>query len=177
VDDIGVYTNAWEDHLRHVESTLQKVNDSGLKLAIRKSEFAKPEVTFCGSIVGSGKRNIDPSKIQDIENLRRPETKAQVRQILGLLDWFRDYIPYYAEHAIPLSNLTSQRIPNHVPWGEIEDNSFVTLKDLLCKAVDQPLSIIDWSKPYNIFTDASDLASGGVLSQADEHGKEQPTVF
>jgi hypothetical protein len=153
------------------------VKDSGLKLAIRKSEFAKPEVTFCGSIVGSGKRRIDPSKIQAIENLKRPETKAQVRQILGLFGWFRDYIPHYAEHAIPLSNLTSKRIPNRVPWGEIEDNSFVTLKDLLCKAVDQPLSIIDWSKPFNTFTDASDLASGGVLSQTDENGKERPIAF
>ena len=153
------------------------MKDSGLKLTIKKSEFAKPEVRFCGSIVGSGHRRIDPSKVKAIVELKRPETKSQVRQALGLFGWFRDYIPHYAENAIPLTNLTSKRVPNRIPWGNAEQRSFDKLKELLCKAVDQPLSIIDWKQPFNIYSDASDLAAGGVLSQTDDEGNERPIAF
>jgi len=74
----------WEKHLELVKLTLQHVKESGLKLTIKKSEFAKPEVRFCGSIVGSENRRIDPSKMKAIVELKRPETKAHVRQALGL---------------------------------------------------------------------------------------------
>jgi len=106
-----------------------------------------------------------------IVELKRPETKAQVRQALGLFGWFREYIAHYAVHAIPLSNLTAKRVSNRIPWGVVEQKSFDTLKELLCRAVDQPLSIIDWKQPFNIYSDASDLATGGVLSQTNENGK------
>ena len=52
VDDIGVYSDSWENHLEHVKLPLQRVKESGLKLTIKKSEFAKPEVRFRGSIIG-----------------------------------------------------------------------------------------------------------------------------
>ena len=58
VDDIGVYSDTWVNHLKHVELTLQRVKESGLTLNIKKSEFAKPEVHFGGSIVGSGNPTI-----------------------------------------------------------------------------------------------------------------------
>jgi len=70
-----------------------------------------------------------------------------VRQVLCLFGWFRDYIPHYAELAIPLSNLTTKRVATRIPWGNTEQRSFDTLKELLCRAVDQPLSIMNWKKP------------------------------
>jgi RNase H-like domain found in reverse transcriptase len=48
---------------------------------------------------------------------------------------------------------------------------------LLCKAADQPLSIIDWSKPFNIHTDTSKYMVAGILSQTSEDGNENPTAF
>jgi len=31
--------------------------------------------------------------------MKRPETKTQVRQVLGFFSWFREYIPDFATHA------------------------------------------------------------------------------
>jgi hypothetical protein len=74
-------------------------------LNIKKTEFAKPEVKFCGCIVGSGKRRIDPEKLRAILQLKRLENKTQVRSVLGLFGWFREHIPQYAEWARPQTEL------------------------------------------------------------------------
>ena len=38
---------------------------------------------FVGHIIGSGKRRADPNKISSIHLLKEPETKKQLRQVLG----------------------------------------------------------------------------------------------
>lgn len=177
VDDLATFSETWKSHLEHIEKTLQHVRRSGLTLNIKKSDFAKPEVKFCGCIVGSGKRRVDPDKLHAVLQLKRPETKTQVRSVLGLFGWFREYIPQYADWARPLTELTSKRVSNRIPWGVKEQNSFDKLKELLCTAAEQPLSIIDWNKPFNIHTDASDYMVAGILSQTGEDGNEYPTAF
>jgi hypothetical protein len=177
VDDLAVFSDDWKLHLKHVEEFLRTIKASGLTLALKKSEFAQPHVKFCGHIIGSGTRTIDPSKVDAIRGLKRPETKTQVRQVLGLFSWFRDYIPRFADVARPLTDLTSKKIPQRIPWGEAQERSFEELKSLLCQAASQPLYIIDWSRNFNIFTDSSDYCAAGVLSQTDAADRECPIAF
>jgi len=63
-------------------------------------------------VIGSGKRRADPDKI---EHMKRPETKTQVRQVLGFFSWFREYIPDFAIHAKPLTDLTVKRVLSEIP--------------------------------------------------------------
>ena len=47
-------------------------------------EFAKGTLCYIGHIVGSGQRGIDPEKVYGVvERLKGPETKKQLRQLLG----------------------------------------------------------------------------------------------
>ena len=50
------------------------------------------------------------------------------------------------------------------------------LKRLLCEAVNKPLSIIDMSKPFVIYVDASNFAVGACMTQISEEG-ERPVAF
>jgi hypothetical protein len=59
VDHLAVFSNTWEEHLMHIDRTLQRVKESGITLTIKKSEFAKLEVKFCNQIIGSGRRRMD----------------------------------------------------------------------------------------------------------------------
>jgi hypothetical protein len=177
VDDMAVFSDQWEKHLQDLDQYLKVIKDSGLTLNLKKSSFAMPEVKFCGHYIGSGVRRIDPSKLDTVMNLQRPETKSQVRQVLGLFGWFRDYIPNYAEHALPLTELTAKRVPNLIPWSTRHQLAFDKLKRLLCDAADNQLYVCDWSKPFNIFSDASDYAVAAILSQTDDRGQERPIAF
>ena len=177
IDDISVYSNEWSNHLQHVERFLQIIKDAGLTLNLKKSVFAQGEVKFIGHLVGSGKRRADPQKLATVRNMKVPETKRQVRQIIGFFSFFRDYIPRFADHARVLTDLTAKRASNLVHWTSSHQEAFKTLKDLLCKATIEPLYIIDFARPFNIHVDASDFAVAGFLSQTSDDGTEKPIAF
>jgi hypothetical protein len=166
-----------------LEKYLQTIREAGLTLNLKKCNFGKGEVKFCGHLIGSGTRRADPDKVASVQFLKVPETKTQVRQILGFFSWFRDYIPNFAAHAKPLSDLTAKRIPSKIPWGETQQKAFDKLKTLLCQAgTEKPLNIVDFSKSFNLFVDASDYAIAGILTQTDDpqrddHGNEKPIAF
>lgn len=99
-----------------------------------------------------------------------------MRKILGLFSWFCDFIPKFAEHAHPLTELTNKQIPAKLPWGIDEQHTFDTLKDL-CRAVMQPLHAIDWEKPFYISTNASNHTIASALTQTYLNDKELPICF
>ena len=111
VDDMSVFSDDWLQHLYHIKEFLGVIRDSGLTLNMKKCNFALPEVRFVGHIIGSGQRRADPEKVAAVRDMQPPETKKQVRQIMGFFSYFRDYIPNFAELAKPMSDLTSKKIP------------------------------------------------------------------
>ena len=82
VDDMVVHTNDWDSHLVAVDRYLAAMKAGGFSLCLKKCEFGKPEVKLVGHIVGSGQRKPNPDKIVAVLNLKEPETKRQVRQIV-----------------------------------------------------------------------------------------------
>ena len=73
--------------------------------------------------------------------------------------------------------MLSSKAPNKISWNSAEQSAFDALKQALIDATNQPLSIIDWNKPFDIYTDASDIAIAGVLSQTDSQGNHRPISF
>jgi hypothetical protein len=177
VDDMAVHSESWKQHLRHIAGYLTVIKTSGLTLGLKKCEFAKPEIKFVGHVIGSGYRRADPEKVTAIKQLKQPETKKQVRQLLGLFSFFREYIPNFAHIAKPLTDLTLKRVSDRVPFGPREREAFDVLKSLLCKAVDEPLKVIDPNRQFTLFVDASEVAVGAVLTQSDDSGQLRPVAF
>ena len=177
VDDMAVYSMMFDHHLEHLTRFLLTIRDSGFTLKLKKCKFAQPEVKFCGQLVGSGTRRADPDKVSAVKDLKAPESKRQVRQILGFFSYFRENIPDFAAIAKPLTDLTAKSIPSRVPWGPNEQTAFEKLKQELCRATEERLYIIDLDKPFHLLVDASDHTVSGVLTQQDEHGRELPIAF
>jgi len=84
VDDMAVCSEEWTNHLDHIDKFLSTIKQSGLTLTLKKSEFAKSKVTFCGNILRSDERRMDPDKSAAIVLLKPPETKTQLRRALGM---------------------------------------------------------------------------------------------
>lgn len=153
------------------------MKSGGFSLSLKKCELGKPEVKLVGHIVGCGHRRPNPEKIAAVQNLKEPETKKQVRQIVGLFSFFREYLPGFAGTIKPLTDLTSKRYGERIPFGSTEREALQQLKNMLCEAVNESLAIIDWSKPFSLFTDASDMAVGAALTQPNNEGHEYPIAF
>jgi hypothetical protein len=177
VDDMAIASMEWRKHLRDLESYLKVIKEHGITLNLKKCRFAYSEVPWCGQIIGSGKRQIDPEKVEAVMDLARPKSKADLRTLLGTLTYFREYIPNFAEKALPLTDLTKKGVPNQLPWTELEEVSMESLKAALRDATQQHLLVIDWKKPFNLHVDASDASVGGYLSQITEEGQDRPIAF
>jgi hypothetical protein len=176
VDDMCVYSNRWKEHLIHLENYLKTIRDAGVTLSLAKSSFAKPEVKFCGQIVGSGTRRPDPDKIKAVQDMRNPRTKTEVRQILGFFSYFREYLSNFSEIAKPLTDLTAKRIPANIQWEKCHQKALDQLKDKLCQSTMSPLFIINFKEPFELHVDASDYAIASLLTQKHD-GVDCPIAF
>jgi len=177
VDDMSVYSMAWKEHMKHLEKFLHEIKMSGFTLNLKKCTFALPEVKFVGHIIGSGQRRADSTKIKTMLDMITPTDKKQVRQILGFFSYFRDYIPNFSHIAEPLSNLTRKGKPDKVLWGQTEQTAFDQMKASLAHAASTPLAVMDFSKPYNVYVDASDYAAACVITQDIGDQVDRPVAF
>ena len=90
-----------------------------------------------------------------------PTTPKEIKQFLGLVGYYRKFIPRFADIAKPMTNLTRQDVP--FEWTVQCQASFIMLKEVL---ITSPiLKYPDPNKAYTLFTDASKHAWACVLTQ------------
>ncbi len=124
--------------------------------------------------MGSGLLQPEGKNVDKILNVERPQTKKQVRALLGLTGYYRKFIPNYAAIAVPLTDLTKKGKPNKVVLTESEELAFITLKTRMSSF--PILKLPDLEKPFLVRTDASDVGIGAVLLQEQE-GERFPVMF
>jgi hypothetical protein len=62
-----------------MKKVLRKIHKTGLKLDIKKSEFASSEVKYLGFIISAGEGiKIDPGKVEAIKKWKAPTTVKEV---------------------------------------------------------------------------------------------------
>jgi len=114
VDDVGVGSASWSDHLSHLRQFLNVICNNGMTLNLAKCKFAQTEVKFVGHFIGSGTRKPDPQRLEGITNMSRPRTKFELRKLLVAFS-YRKYVPHFAEISMRLTDLTSKQTPNVLP--------------------------------------------------------------
>ncbi|KAL5732606.1 hypothetical protein ACOSQ2_032298 [Xanthoceras sorbifolium] len=104
---------------------------------------------------------MDEAKIKAICDWDPPTKVPELRSFLGLVNYYRRFIKGYSARAAPLTDLLKKN--KAWEWSKECQEAFEGLK----KAVtEEPvLRLLDHSKPYEVQTDASNFAIGGVLMQ------------
>ena len=93
---------------------------------------------------------------------------------MGLIRYYRKFIPNFAALAVPLTDLTKIGSPNQLKWEEAQDRAFEALKAYIaCPPV---LRLPDFSKEFVLQTDACNDGVGGILLQ-EEDGVKHPVAF
>ena len=81
-----------EDHERHLKIVLQTLKEHKLYAKFSKCEFWLKEIAFLGHIISDEGVRVDPSKIQDIVNWKRPTNVTEIRSFLGLASYYRRFV-------------------------------------------------------------------------------------
>ena len=151
----------------------------GLKLKPSKCEFFRSKITYLGHIVSAAGIETDPKKIEAVKNWTLPRTVMDVHNFLGFTNHYCRFIQSYAKVAWPLNALISGDNANHkkslVKWNPECQQAFDQLKDLCTKT--PILAYVNYKKPFQLQTDASDLGLGAVLYQNDASSHQRVIVY
>jgi len=174
MDDILVATQTKERHLECLGALFNRLRAANLSARPSKCFLGFKEIEYLGYVVGNNRITVEKQKMEKIANVARPETKKQVRAFLGLVGFYRRFVPHFAEIALPLTDLTKGSNPQKVKWDEHCERAFQTLKGQLTS---QPVCCLpDLALPFVLRTDASDVGLGAVLLQDQGFGL-QPISF
>jgi hypothetical protein len=174
VDDIIGYSEDWSRHLQILRGFFERVKCANLSLKPSKCKIGFDAVDFLGHTVKTDFIGPQSETVGRILKMARPQTKRQCRSLLGLINFYRRYIPDCATLIAPISDLTKSKAPNTVEWGEPQESAFVRIKDILSS--EPILKLPDLEKDFILQTDASNLGVGACLLQ-EHNGRKHPVMY
>ena len=173
IDDIVVFSQTFDQHLKDLGEVLSRVSAAGLKLKPSKCIMAAPEVPFLGHILNHEGIKPNPQKVEAIHKIKPPKNRTQIRRFLGMTGFYRKFIPDYATRARVLYTLTKKNV--EWVWAEEHQQAFDDLKQALTS--DTLLIYPNFSSEFVVTTDASNVGIGGILSQRDKDGNLRPVAY
>lgn len=172
IDDVVFGGIDEEDFLRTTQALLTTFRAHDVRLKGQKCIFGAQALSFLGHEVTATTIAPSPSRTQGLKDLKEPTTKEKLRSFLGLVNYFRRFVPRFSELAAPLTKLTSKSVS--FEWTATHAQAFRALKEAVVAST--PLFHIDPSCELVLRTDASQLGLGAVLLQI-RNGSEEPITF
>ena len=174
VDDVLIHTQSWGAHLDTLRKTLETLREVQLAVRPTKCYLGYAKLNFLGHQVGGGSLYPQTDKISRILAAENPTTKREVRSFLGLVGYYRDFIPNFASIAVPLTELTRKDQSNEVKWGPVHQSAFDQLKAAVTK--EPVLRMPDFTRTFILQTDASQNGAGAALLQ-EHDGTKHPVAY
>ena len=161
LDDIIIFSQDESQHLEHLEIVFSHLQEAGLKMKHSKCDFFKSEIHYLGHLISPEGISPLPNKLDSIKHTPVPNSTKEIKQFLGLTDYYRKFVPRFADISRPLTTLTKK--DTKFEWTSACHKSFALLKEALCG--EPVLKYADTSKLYTLYTDASKYCWAGVLTQ------------
>ena len=172
LDDIIIFSKTEEKHLQHLEEIFERLRKTGLKLKLQKCSFFKKHIQYLGDLISDEGIQPLPEKLESIAKMPVPQNAKQVKQFLGLVGYYRKFVPHFSDIERPLTQLTRKN--EGFSWSTECDKCFHMLKDYLQEA--PILRYPDPAADYILYTDASKYAYAGVLTQPID-GTDHPVAY
>jgi hypothetical protein len=110
VDDVCIYSSNFDEHLQCLRILLQRFKAVGLRAHPSKSILCSDSIPFLGHVVSADGIQPDQAKVAAMQALPRPTSADQVRSYLGVLGFYRCYVPAYSCIAAPLNALLKKNV-------------------------------------------------------------------
>jgi hypothetical protein len=183
IDDVLCFSKSIEEHKVHLEILLNRLREVNIIMKGSKAQLFRKKVKFLGHILSGEGISPQHSKCEAVKQWPVPKTVQHVRQFLGLVGFYKRYIPHYAHIARPMFDLLKGDIANEdfqTRWTKDCQDAFEELKTALttkpCLILPNQEAANSGESPFLVVTDVSGVAIGGVLMQDLGNGY-QPIAF
>lgn len=177
IDDILIFSKTFEEHIDHLSRLLETIINEGFRLKLSKCTFALDSIQYLGHKIGYNSISPLNDNLIAIRKFPVPKNQKNVRQFLGKINFYNEYVPNIAIILEPLHNLL--RKGQQFTWSTECQKAFDYMKNFLCQ---QPvLAVFDPELPIHIYTDASLQGIGAVMKQPqlndNKNKTEKPVAY
>ena len=172
IDDLLIFTETLEQHRKITQEVLKRLRKHKLFLKLSKCRFEASEVDFLGMVIKHGEITMAREKVQAVADWPTPKNLRDVRSFMQFCNFYRAFVPNFAELVIPLNELTKKGVP--FEWTNEREMAMQSLKKAIAQDV-VPSFPVPGAK-LRLEVDASNYAMGAVLHQIVD-GKPRPLGF
>ena len=174
LDDIIIFSDTKEEHLKRLEAVFQKLCTAGLKLKPSKCFFFREKIEYLGHVVSGKGISTNPKKVEAVAKWPTPKTVYDIRSFLGFVGYYRRFIKNFSRMTKPIREVItglenqSKRTAKktYIEWTDAADTAFELLKAM---CVSTPiLAYPDYQLPFTLHTDSSTDGLGAVLYQKQD---------
>ena len=159
--------------MANLEEVLRRLHHHWLRANKSKCEFFKEKITFCGHDINSEGLHKTTDKTAAMVNAPRPQSVAEVRSFLGLVNYYHKFLPNLAT----ILHQLNQMLESNYQWNWTDqcEEAFCKVKAMIVS--DLVLTHYDPNLPLQLACDASPVGIGAVLSHVMADGTERPIPF
>ncbi|CAK9814075.1 Transposon Ty3-G Gag-Pol polyprotein [Anthophora plagiata] len=165
IDDFLIACENFEQHREHLKVLFNRLSEYGIVINSTKCVFGVNEITFLGYAVNANGIKPLAERVEAVADFPKPANVTQVRRYLGMVNFYRRFMPGAAEILRPLNDLLKGAKKGNAPitWTDQSQNALDNSKRALANAALLAHSVPD--APISLVVDASDYATGAVLQQ------------
>jgi len=173
LDDILVASTSKSQHLSHLRTLFERLNQHGLIVNPANCQFGLSTIVLGHRVTKDGAVPL-PSKVEAVAQFPRPLTVKALQEFLGMVNFYHHFIPRAAQLMQPLHEALKGKLTHAVDWTEGRDTAFADTKAALAQFT--MLAHPSATASIAITSDASDYAVGAVCEQW-VGGAWQPLAF
>ena len=164
IDDFLVASSSPTEHLDHLNLLFTRLQEYGIIINPDKCCFGQASLGFLGHLIAPGGISPLPQKVRVILDFPPPTSLKKLREFLGLINFYRRFIPNCAKILQPLTDLLSPKVTKDVL--KLHGDSLLAFDNIKCALADATLlSHPSADAPYSLVVGAPNVAVGAVLQQ------------
>lgn len=168
LDDMLCFAQTQEQLTQIVHNVRNRLQKYNLTINEDKCDYNKAAIQFLGHKFDENGINIEEMKVKALMNFRSPRSASEARSFMGLANFVQPFIPNFGELSNSIRDSYASK--SQFIWGRDQEEAFQKIKGKISDCTTTSLGAFRENEQTYLYTDASGVALGAVLTQRQSNG-------